>query len=164
MRTDSFWSRQEKESRPLLPAVCGRLPDFDLSADLNAAGAEFIADLLCRLKLHGIYALLFRGGNVLGDVVREKAFLGAATGSLDRFLVDQRRGLHGAYLIRKDQVAEVTENRVILLNHFEVDRVGVGEEDQGVPAREIRDHGIGDQGLGQKNRAPYGAEVIVSRA
>src|SRR5580698_4573424 len=94
--------------------------------------AQLPLNLCNRLELYRINAQRTGGFDVCLDIVGEEAFPGKAIRSLNRLLIDEREGLQRSGFVGKYKGVEVLYVRVSFTNHLEVDRIGVGEQDQAV--------------------------------
>src|SRR5579864_6891127 len=119
--------------------------EFTPSLPANSAREQFPLQLRKRLELHGVYPFTLRRSHVIGDVVGEKTFPGTALRARDGFAIDDWRGLHRAYLERQHAIVEVAQYGIALVEHREVDRIGVGKQDQPEPFTQTCEQSFGNQ-------------------
>src|SRR5581483_12118240 len=96
---------------------------FALPAD--SARVHLAFDLRGRFELNRIDPLLASSNDKGLDVVRIKALLGAASGTLNGRAENLRFRLHRVHLVRQNQIVKMSQEAIFLADRLEMDFIGI---------------------------------------
>jgi len=117
-----------------------------------------------RLKLYRVHSKCAGCFHVGREIVGEEAFPSSASGVGHGVLEDFGRRLHGADFVREHRVVEMPHQRIIRLDHFEVDRIGVREDHQAMALGQAGKKRLSNEGFGEENTGPKIAKFMVGNA
>jgi len=122
---------------------------------------ELAFELRSRFKQDRINSVFPRRVNVHSEIVGEKALGRVASSARDGFGENLGRRFRGADLVGQHAMMEVPQQRIIRLDHLEMDGVRIRKNHQAMAASKSFQQRLLYERLGEKDTGPDGAELVV---